>query len=113
MSFVSHVPKGGWISILNDSFHSLVTGGQVSRVDPESTGLNPVWRNSLVYTVLVTTWPEGSDETQIEAIRQRLVQDMKTLEGVAPNSGAYLNEASRLIASVRDSFFSDSSCPGM
>jgi hypothetical protein len=34
--------------------------------------------------------------TEIDAARQVLIQDMKILEGLAPNSGAYLNE-------VRDS----------
>ena len=71
---------------------SLVTGGQVSRVNPDSTGLNPAWRNSLVYTTIGTTWREGANLTEIDAARQALVQDMKILEGIAPESGAYLNE---------------------
>jgi len=61
-------------------------------VDPESTGLNPAWRNSLVYTTLGTSWEDGATLAQIEAARQLLVQDMKILEGIAPDSGAYLNE---------------------
>ena len=69
-----------------------MTGGQVSRVDPESTGLNPVWRDSLVYTVLGTGWKDGANSTEIEAARQLLIRDMKILEGIAPESGAYLNE---------------------
>ena len=69
-----------------------MTGGQVSRVDPESTGLNPVWRDSLVYTTLGTTWQDGANSTEIEAARQLLIQNMKILEGIAPESGAYLNE---------------------
>ena len=74
-------------------------------MDPESTGLNPAWRNSLAYILLVATWPEGSNETQIAAVRQRLVQDMKTLEGLAPDSGAYFNEARPQTASAHGSFF--------
>jgi len=70
----------------------LVTGGEVSRVDPDSTGLNPAWRNSLVYTATGTGWEDGANSTQIEAARQLLIQDMKILEGIAPESGAYLNE---------------------
>lgn len=73
-------------------------------MDPESTGLNPVWRNSLVYTVLEASWPEGADETRIEAARQGLIQDMKVLEGIAPDSGAYLNEVGPTPASVRGFF---------
>ena len=69
-----------------------MTGGQVSRVDPESTGLNPVWRDSLVFTALGTGWKDGANSTEIEAVRQVLIRDMKILEGIAPESGAYLNE---------------------
>jgi hypothetical protein len=64
----------------------------VARVDPESTGLNPAWRNSLVYTTLGTGWKDGANITEIDAARQVLIQDMKILEGIAPDSGAYLNE---------------------
>ena len=72
--------------------YSMVTGGQVSRVDPESTGLNPAWRKSLVLTAVGTVWQEGANLTEIRAARRLVVQDMKTLEGIAPESGAYLNE---------------------
>jgi len=75
--------------------NSLVTGGQVSRVNPESTGLNPAWRKSLAYTLIATGWREGANLTEIMAARQLLVQDMKTLESIAPESGAYLNEVKK------------------
>ena len=75
-----------------ESFSSLVTGGQVSRVDPDSMGLNPVWRNSLAFVAIGRSWREGADLTEIEATRQLLVEDMRTLEGIAPESGAYFNE---------------------
>ena len=76
-----------------------MTGGQVSRVDPDSTGLNPAWRKSLVLAALETTWQDGANLTEIQAARQLLVQNMKILEGIAPESGAYLNE-------VRESYTS-------
>ena len=38
------------------------------------------------------TWQEGSNLTEIEAARQLFIQDMKILEGIAPESGAYSNE---------------------
>jgi len=72
--------------------HSLVTGGQVSRVDPESTGLNPAWRKSLACTIIGAVWDDGDNLTEIDAARQLLVQGMKILEGIAPESGAYFNE---------------------
>ena len=55
-------------------------------------GLNPAWRKSLALAVLFTAWQDGADLTEIEAARQLLIQDMKTLEGIAPESGAYFNE---------------------
>ena len=55
-------------------------------------GLNPVWRNSLVLVDLGRSWREGAGLTEIEATRQLLVEDMRILEGIAPESGAYLNE---------------------
>ena len=55
-------------------------------------GLNPAWRNSLVYTTLGTSWQDGANLTEINAARQLLIQDMKILEGIAPESGAYFNE---------------------
>jgi hypothetical protein len=61
-------------------------------VDPESTGLNPVWRKSLAYTILLTGWADGANSTEIAAARSLLVHDMKILESIAPESGAYLNE---------------------
>ena len=55
-------------------------------------GLNPAWRNSLVYTVLAADWEDGANLTEINAARQLLIRDMKTLEAIAPESGAYFNE---------------------
>ena len=54
--------------------------------------MNPAWRKSLVYTTLGTGWQDGANSTEIAAARQLLVQDMKILESIAPESGAYLNE---------------------
>jgi len=55
-------------------------------------GLNPAWRKSMIYTTLGTGWQDGANLTEIQAARQLLIQDMKILEGIAPESGAYLNE---------------------
>jgi len=66
-------------------------------------GLNPAWRNSLALVVIGTSWRDGADLTEIEAARQVVIQDMKILEGIAPESGAYLNEvrAPRLFTAPR------------
>ena len=55
-------------------------------------GLNPAWRNSLAYSLLRTGWQDGATLAEIDVARQLLIQNMKILEGIAPESGAYLNE---------------------
>ena len=37
-------------------------------------------------------WPEGSNLMEINAVRQLVIEDMKTIEALAPDSGAYFNE---------------------
>ena len=70
-------------------------------MDPESTGLNPAWRDSLVYMFIIKTWQDGANLTEIEAVHQLFIQDMKILEGIAPESGAYFNEV-RIPRSTHD-----------
>ena len=61
-------------------------------MDPDAMGLNPAWRNSLAYVNFGTGWEEGANLTEINAARQVLIQAMKIVEAIAPESGAYLNE---------------------
>ncbi|TFK57070.1 FAD-binding domain-containing protein [Heliocybe sulcata] len=72
----------------------LVAGGAVSKVDPEATGLNPAWRTALAELVTAVEWPEGSTIADINDQHTALTQKVSVLEGLAPGSGAYLNEAS-------------------
>jgi len=71
-------------------------------------GLNPAWRNSSAFATLFTAWWDGTNLTEIEATRQVLIQGVKILEGIAPESGAYLNEVRipRLFTSHLAQFFS-------
>jgi len=46
----------------------------------------------MVYASVVTAWQDGANFTEIQAARQLLIQDMKIIEAIAPESGAYLNE---------------------
>ena len=56
-------------------------------------GLNPAWRDSLVFVMVGGGgWPEGSNLTEINAARQLIIEDMETIEALAPDSGAYFNE---------------------
>ena len=43
--------------------------------------------------VIGTIWQEGADLTEIDtSARQVLIENMRILEGIAPESGAYFNE---------------------
>lgn len=73
--------------------NSVVTGGVVTKVDPSSTGLNPAWRKALVHTVFGRIWPDGSSASTINKVREDVKRIEGTLRDLAPESGAYFNEA--------------------
>jgi len=83
----------------------LVAGGAVARVDPDSTGLNPAWRKALVLTSAGFIWTDGMSSSEISALRAEFKQTMVKYESIAPNSGAYLNEASTYEINWKRSFF--------
>ncbi|KAI0635700.1 hypothetical protein C8Q77DRAFT_1099088 [Trametes polyzona] len=84
---------------------NIVAGGAVSRVDPDSVGLNPAWRKARMHVVVATLWPKGSDAGTIGAARKRLQDQMVNLRALAPHSGAYFNEASLFEPNPRQTFF--------
>ena len=67
-------------------------GGAVSRVDPDSTGLNPSWRKALSEVYIVATWPEGSTVDFIFQQIDKLKQSTLILDELTTDSGSYLNE---------------------
>lgn len=72
---------------------SLVAGGAVSKVDPNSTGLNPAWRTAAAHILTQETWPEGTSGNGIHIIEKKLKGYLETLEElVGPNGGAYFNK---------------------
>jgi hypothetical protein len=109
----------------------LVGGGQVSRVDPDSMGLNPVWRNVLGLMTVAQRWdpaPEtnecqpsvvdpdqaqtvfgmgkGTWNCNTQDIQRRLRDYLHTLDVVAgPDAGAYFNEASLYEQDSQKTFF--------
>ena len=78
--------------------YSLVTGGQVSRVHPGAMGLNPAWRKSMAYTAFGRGWQDGATLAEINAVRRLIMRDMRIVEAIAPESGAYINEVGALHA---------------
>ena len=75
-------------------FHLLssIAGGAVSRVDPESTGLNPSWRKAVTEVYVVASWPEGSTVDFIFQQIDELKQSTLILDKLTTDSGSYLNE---------------------
>ena len=76
-----------------------MAGGAVSRVDPDSTGLNPSWRKALSEVYVGASWPEGSTADFIFQQIEGLKQSTLILDKLTTDSGSYLNE-------VRFYFFS-------
>jgi hypothetical protein len=71
--------------------YSLVAGGAVSKVDPESTGLNPAWRKALAHVAWGTGWVEGTPASEIKQLRAALAQSLKNVTDLT-GSSAYYNE---------------------
>ncbi|KAL4064183.1 hypothetical protein V8B97DRAFT_2105927 [Scleroderma yunnanense] len=68
---------------------NMVAGGKVSQIDPESAGVKPAWRNAVMEAICAISWEEGAS----------------ALHDVAPNDGAYFNEASLFEIDWQYTFF--------
>ena len=64
----------------------------MSRVDPDSTGLNPSWRKALSEVYVVASWPQGSTADFIFQQIDEMKQSTLTLDQLTTDSGSYLNE---------------------
>ena len=71
---------------------SSIAGGAVSRVDPDSTGLNPSWRRAISEVVIGVSWDEGSTADFISQQIDQLRQMILILDELTTDSGSYLNE---------------------
>ena len=67
----------------------------MSKVDPDSTGLNPAWRTALVHAVGGIGWKEGAPVSEIKQLRAGLAQTLQNLSDLT-GSSAYFNEVCRL-----------------
>lgn len=94
------------LSIRGGMTMNFVSGGAVSKVNPESTGLNPAWRTSLGVVEFGESWPEGSTSSQILEARKRIIENIQIIDKVAgPASATYFNEASLYEADFKKTFF--------
>ncbi|RPD62916.1 FAD-binding domain-containing protein [Lentinus tigrinus ALCF2SS1-6] len=85
----------------------LYAGGAVARVDPNAMGLNPAWRTTLLHTIFATGWVEGTPVDVIDSLVDQVRQNMTNLRALAPDSGAYFNEASLVEPDPLKAFFGD------
>jgi hypothetical protein len=68
----------------------------VSKVDPDSTGLNPAWRKALTHIYWGPTWDEGASASEIDQMRAALAKTLEKLSTLT-GSSAYFNEVPLLI----------------
>jgi len=87
------------------TLYFMEAGGAVSKVDPDATGLHPAWRNALALTVITTGYADGITVSEFNDVRSSFTSDMVKLENLAPDSGAYMNEASPYEFDFKASFF--------
>ncbi|KAF9222133.1 FAD-binding domain-containing protein [Gyrodon lividus] len=88
----------------NASFN-MIAGGKVNQIDPDSAGLNPAWRNAVVETVCGISWEDGTSSKEIEGLTDQLKGWIKTMYDLAPQDGAYFNEASLFEINWQETFF--------
>lgn len=72
-----------------------VGGGRVAAdAADQYSGVNPAWRRTYVHNVVARGWAPGSDNATIAAVH-RDVTDVKVgaMKRLAPDTGAYMNEA--------------------
>ena len=81
-----------WIELIITWIFSSVGGGAVTRVDPDSTGLHPSWRNALSEIVIETTWRDNSSTIEFSQQINRLKQSTIILDQLTTDSASYLNE---------------------
>lgn len=82
-------------------FHSQVAGGAVSRIDPDSVGLNPAWRTAISHVIAVGVWPDGTNVKGINEVRAALKGDLKILASIAGDA-AYFNEVGHFVSIKKD-----------
>ncbi|KXN83406.1 6-hydroxy-D-nicotine oxidase [Leucoagaricus sp. SymC.cos] len=84
---------------------NFVAGGAVSRVDPDSVGLNPGWRKAVALVYTAEGWNEGASSGEIQQARQRVAAAVPRLDPISPDSATYQNEASLYEPDFKKSFF--------
>ncbi|KAL2847776.1 hypothetical protein BJY01DRAFT_234168 [Aspergillus pseudoustus] len=67
----------------------------------------PAWRDALIHTTLTTPWEWNAPASMLEWQRKMTEEYVPRLEKLAPNSGAYLNEADFRQPDFQRAFYGD------
>ncbi|KAG9088949.1 hypothetical protein FS749_001731 [Ceratobasidium sp. UAMH 11750] len=89
------------------SIFNIIGGGVIDKVDPESTGLNPQWRNeALASWNPATTWTDDTPADQIKLLKSAITNVTQELGKIARlDHAAYFNEADPEEARWKKAFF--------
>ncbi|KAK7051653.1 hypothetical protein VNI00_004632 [Paramarasmius palmivorus] len=82
-----------------------VAGGMVSRIDPDSVGVTPTWRDAVAHLYVTVTWRDGATATEIRDLQKKLQGYNDLLADLDPGAGTYLNEASLYERNFQQAFF--------
>ncbi|KAJ4358824.1 hypothetical protein N0V95_002746 [Ascochyta clinopodiicola] len=72
---------------------------------PHLTSLNPAWRHTLTHLVTVQTWSDNSPSALAARVRRDVTAKTQILRQLAPETGAYFNEADAGEVDWQESFF--------
>ena len=71
---------------------SFVAGGAVSKVNPNSAGLNPAWRKAIGQVSASINWNEGTSTADINSLRKIAALNLELLDSISVDHAAYFNE---------------------
>jgi hypothetical protein len=78
-----------------DVSFSFVAGGAVSKVNPDSAGLNPAWRKTIGQVSASINWNEGTSTAGINSLRKIAASNLELLDTISIDHAAYYNEVRR------------------
>jgi hypothetical protein len=75
---------------------------------PSTISMNPTWRDTLTHLIVVSSFPDGSPQSLIDAVyRDVTYNKTAALRKLSPDTGAYFNEADSYEVDWQKSFFGE------
>ncbi|KAJ3153708.1 hypothetical protein HDU86_005207 [Geranomyces michiganensis] len=85
----------------------LVAGGAVSSFSLSSSAVHPSWRRALWHVVVANGWENAASPATIAATRAATTKQTQRLRKLAPDMGAYVNEADEAEPDFRMTFWGE------